>query len=202
MSTVDSDYIEEGDVSSVTDMNAVYTAIETASLNIDGENTRSEWVSLKHLNDNVVLVDGDNDGVSITTITSTTYVASGTEVVSYTLEAGDVLRFHSNIASGENVVAAPTAQNYWFAFYWTRDDGSGPVTEQIGPDHCYSFLSRNSGGASQQYNYQRHGFSYVYIHTGATRTITMLGVYAKVEDATNELHVITGHSAFLHIRGG
>lgn len=203
MSTVDSNYIEEGDTSSVTIVNTIYTDIETASEDIDDENTRTEWVSLKHMTDNVVLIASEPDFPNPVSLTSTTYVAITSDVVAYTLEQGDVLRLHANIGTEENGVGDSTVDDYWFAFFWTRDDGGGPVTEQIGPDHCYSLCSTDEAGGHQQYNYQRHGFSYVYIHTSVTpRDITALEVHGKVENATNTVSIERGDCVYLHIRGG
>lgn len=204
MSRVNLSYVEDGDTTSAALANALYTDIDAASDDIDQNNTRTEWVSRKHMTDNLVLYHVGNDSATPGPITLTTYTAIADESMTWILNQGDVLRMHASIEGGEHTVVDQANDDFFFSFYWTRNDGGGDVTEAVGPEHHNSFLSKpGGGGTEQQYNYQKHSFSYVYIHTSATpRTIKLVDVRCRVQDTDNTFDVDRGHFAVMHIRRG
>lgn len=196
MSQVTNTVVQPGDLTSAAAAQAVHTAIATASANIDSDNTQSEWVSRRHLSNDLIvpytaIITTTNTGGTYNSQTYTA-VTHGTALEltpsSMVLQYGDVLRICGNIRSGQSSYSAGQSDDYAFGFYWARNDGGGAVTEQVtnSMDYWYGISSRDSGsGTKQTYYYQRHGFSHLYVHLSATpRTITSIKMMVKVHDNT------------------
>jgi hypothetical protein len=209
-------YKDDEQLTSSTDENAVYSAIETASQNIDASNTRTEWVTTKHLYGEYHLLNGDrksiDTGSAAYASTSYTLISHGGNSLSITpanpliLRQGDVLRLHSNVHCGEFTLNPVTNNSiFYFTFYWTYDDGGGPITAQIGQDFRNSGQTNGTAADSsayQDYFYRRHGFSWTYIHTSATpRTVTSLQSRFRWNSAGNSMTLREGVIISLHTRG-
>jgi hypothetical protein len=196
MAQITTTTVQPGETTSASAVNAIYTNIATASTDLDSDNTQSEWVSRRHLTNDLVapytsIVTTTNIGGAYSSETFTA-VTHGTPLEltpsSMVLQYGDVLRICGNIRSGESSYSAGASDDYAFGFYWTYDDGSGATTAQVtnSMDYWYGISSRDAGsGGKQTYHYQRHGFSHLYIHLSAVpRTVSSIKMMVKVHDNT------------------
>lgn len=214
MSQVNITAVKPGDLTSVTTTNAAYTNIATASKDLDSDNTQSEWLTRRHMTDDLVapytsIVTTTNTGGTYSSETYTA-VTHGTALEltpsSMVLNYGDVLRIQGNIRSGASSYSAGQSDDYAFTFYWTRNDGGGAVTEKVTNcmDYWYGISSRDGGsGVKSTFNYQRHGFSHLYVHLSTTpRTITSIKMMVKVHDNTGitSLSLTQGLIMAIHTR--
>lgn len=209
-------YKEDEEITSSANENAIYSDIAAASNAIDDENTHTEWVTIKHLYDKYHLLNGDkksiDTGSAAYASTSYTLVSHGASNLSITpgsslvLNKGDILRLHSNVHCGEYTLNPLINTNlYYFTFYWTYNDGGGPVTAQLSHDFRYSASTNGIAGDSSAYTdyfYRRNGFSWVYIHNSSTpRTVTNVSTMFRWNTAGNSMTLREGIIISLHTRG-
>lgn len=214
MATVTVPDIAPGDTTSAGETNTFFTDLQTASANIDGENTRSEWCSFAHVTPPVNFTYGpavfntDFYNVSSTaaqTINSTvfTQVNMGspfriTPVSPIVLQPGQVLRMHFDTLVSNITYPAPPAGSvvdnrdcYEFQFW---NDLAGGTAFPCKSTYSSTIFPRSAVATPTSYtaaintrrrNVQRVNHTLCYINdTGAPITYTWLEVRARLVNLT------------------
>jgi hypothetical protein len=165
MTIVDTNFFQDDDVPTATQLNQPFNDLATASANIAADNSAPNWITRKHMFDGVVTPCNqlysqiDNAGTHFTT-TSTSYVTINnsalTEVtLNYSPNQNEILRVN---ASGlvteidvnvnyDNALAAGSKgkPNYYaFQILLEYNDGGGTLTETLG-EWGYSFTNLSAG---------------------------------------------------------
>ncbi len=174
------------------EVDSYYNALETVSNNIESDNTRTEWVSTKHLDfdSNPIILSYTHrqaDAASIRTYNSATWEtiqhggSGSTDMpVTSTDITGKVVRIHFNTMHQRNTHGYQDGDDYWWMRLQLEIDG---VWETVGYEARNS-LSTFRGGFTVGYpinGYRRYGMSAVVMDTG---TMTRVRVQIKMEDPT------------------
>lgn len=159
----------EGDVPTASELNAPFNDLQTASSNIDGENTASGWITWRHLEAGSTgtsvantLYEYENPTTTETFYTNTSY-ATITEggnpaqiSLGFTPDIGEILRFTASGMVGENTVTSDydyaglpggnKGKNNYYAFRLLLNHTTSgvPGTVVIG-EWGYSFTTKKSG---------------------------------------------------------
>jgi len=210
MPTVPITTVSAGDPIVAGDLNADYASVAAASNTLDDTNTRTEWVSRRHVtvantpvfNRNFNIVE---EAISTGSVNSTVWtqvvigatpfrVTFGTPVV---LEPGQVLRAHFDCNVDNTILPAPPdfelpapgdADCYQFAFYWFTG-GSATRVGCLSTYSVYDLTDHVSAGANpfnsqitdRQRKRQRVNHTLCYINTtNADITIDWIEVRARL----------------------
>lgn len=189
MSTIKLTRVEEGEKTSAATTNNNFSAFQTLSTQLEGENLGAGALGRQHFQTIGAVhnywMQKENEGYSgpyaysNTTWTKVTHGNPLSITPNKTLEKGDVIQLGASIMVETAAFAAGTAGDYEFCFYWNTGSGLVPIDSMT---YSYAYLTRTSGlGAENQYNYRRHNFELIYIHTAATTpTVSELAVMVRV----------------------
>lgn len=158
-----------GDVATAAELNAPYDDLQTASANIDSDNTASGWITWRHMESGSTglavanaLYEYENPTTTQTSYNSTSYttITQGGNPASITLnitpDIGEVIRFTASGMTGEHTITSdydyaglPAGNkgkpNYYaFRLLLNHTTGGVPGTITIG-EWGYSFTTKKSG---------------------------------------------------------
>lgn len=176
-------HVEPGSTADATQANTDYTEAEIASGLIEGENTRNEWCSTKHM-DNVTLPITRMQNV--VDATSVAYANAGfvdlnagavTLTPNWTVQSGEAVRMHFSCHQVAVTRNTPAEIDYIFRFYVNGAD-------QYGCEYGYSIASSQQTSANR-IKFWKPTFSYLYVNTtGAPVSINSVTVQIKCPGAT------------------
>ena len=204
--TISHEHFQPGGIAKAADANAPYTEVQTESAAIGQDRTRTEWVTIAHMDFDGTspitpyfgkVEDNSHTGTynTLYPIWTTIQHPAGTLMrlsPGITLKEGDVLRIHGN-ALVKTVSRNTVDDLYWFRFFSNMNvDGGGATNHQLGFDWGYSLSSRDEAvgaGNHQVYGYQRVGFSWIHICKNTTEVINTIDLQFSIEDNTNSVDI-------------
>jgi len=158
-----------GDIATAAELNAPYDDLQTASSNLDSDNTASGWITWRHMASGPTgiavanaLYEYENPTTTQTSYNSTSYttITQGGNPAQITLnvtpDVGEVVRFMASGMVGESTIATDydyaglpagnKGKNNYYAFRLLLNHTTGgvPGTTVIG-EWGYSFTTKKSG---------------------------------------------------------
>ena len=176
--------------------------LATQSASIVSDNTRTEWVTTKHIKwSDKPLVQHRTSRTNInntqTAYTSESYATiahggSGSTEQTFsavTVNAGDVLRYHFNIVAYPEAkgLDGKSGEDYWWVKLQYQTGGSTWV--DLGFDTRNSVGTNRGSGNSEPINgFRRYGITFCEIFSGTT-TITGIRAQVKLEDSDHTIRL-------------
>ena len=205
-----------GDVPTAAGLNAPYDDAETVSADIDGDNSASGWITLKHCNPVApvanVMYDYENATTTQTSYNNTSYttITQGGNPAQITLnvtpEVGEIIRFAASGIVGDNDVnkdydyaglpGGNKGKPNYYAFRLLLNHTTGGVAGTINlGEWGYSFSTKKSGtldtvgsGVADRINWQTFQFSACW-RVDQIRLLNNVQLQCKVFDNTNTLKI-------------
>jgi hypothetical protein len=183
-----------------------FNSLATDSGQIDQSNTRTEWVSTKHINwedkplvkvwahrDNTTAAWANYNGTTFATVTHGNNGSTELTFAAYTFRVGDVFRYHFNFRTNpsNNDLAANKGLDYfWVKAQLQLDTGAGATWTDIGFDTRNSFGTHRAAAGSDYpcAGYRMYGLTFIYIPNN-TGDLTGMRVQVRTEHATMNLNM-------------
>ena len=183
-----------------------FNQLATDSGQIDQSNTRTEWVSTRHIDwqDKPLIkmyAHRDNSNHSSNNYNGTTYQTvthggSGSTELTFTavpFRVGDVFRYHFNFRTNpsNNDLGANKGRDYfWVKAQVQLDTGGGATWTDLGFDTRNSFGTHRAAAGSDYpcAGYRMYGMTFIHI-PGYTGTVTGMRVQVRTEHNSMNLNM-------------
>jgi len=183
-----------------------FNSLATDSAQIDQSNTRTEWVSTKHMNwedkpliklyehrDATTSTSNNYAGTTYVTVTHGNNGSTEKTFTGYVFRVGDVMRYHYNFRT--NISTNDLAANKGTDYFWVKaqlliDSGGGATWTDIGFDTRNSFGTHRASAGSDYpcSGYRMYGLTFIFI-PGYTGTITGMRIQVRTEAASMNLNM-------------
>jgi len=182
-----------------------FNSLAIDSGQIDQSNTRTEWVSTRHINftdkplikvyahrDNTT-ASNNYAGTTYQTVTHGTNGSTEVTFAAHTFRVGEVFRYHFNFRTNTstNDLAANKGKDYfWVKAQLQLNTGAGATWTDIGFDTRNSFGTHRAAAGSDYpcSGYRMYGLTFIFI-PGYTGDITGMRVQVRTESATMNLNM-------------
>jgi hypothetical protein len=177
------------------EVDSYYNTLEVVSNNIDEVNTRTEWVSTKHLDLDSNPIIQSYDQRHNNPLTGKFYNSLTWETIDHGLNgstdipisgidiSGKVVRIHFNIMHTRNSHNYESGDDYWWMKLELEIDGNWELAGYVARNSLSTFRGAYTVGFPIN-GYRRYGMSAVVMRTGQ---LTGARVRVKIEDNTKVL---------------